>query len=152
MTRRLQQACLSIADTWRLRVRTLEAAIRLCQAQWYVRCVPLGKWRRHLERRVCHAPAPAQPDQETAREGRRLAIHVERAAQRLPFATKCLPRAVALAAMLRARNIPYSLCIATRPARIRTGTDDLHAWISVAGRIVIGELPGEWHILLDIKG
>lgn len=143
---------MNIANPWRLRTRTLEAAIQLCKAQWQVRFVPLGKWRQQLEQGDGPARPPAQPDEEAAREGRRLAIHVERAARRLPFATKCLPRAVALAAMLRARNIPYRLCIATRAARRRTGTDDLHAWVSVADRIVIGELPGEWHILLDLSG
>ncbi|MDP3907595.1 lasso peptide biosynthesis B2 protein [Novosphingobium sp.] len=143
---------MNIADSWRLRIRTLEAAIQLCKAQWQVRFVPLGKWRQQLERSDRPARHTAQPGEETARESRRLAIHIERAAQRLPFETKCLPRAVALAAMLRARCIPYRLCIATRAARSRTGTDDLHAWISVADRIVIGELPGEWHILLEIKG
>lgn len=75
---------------------------------------------------------------------RRLARHVDRAARRLTLPVKCLPRAMALSIMLRRRAIPHRLVIGARPAVLRTGTDDLHAWIEVGGAIIIGELPGPW--------
>lgn len=143
---------MTVREAWRLRRLTLEAMLRLFAARVLVRFVPLGQWRGRLGR-----PAPANtPDATPAddlaaiAQARRLALHVERAAARLPFATKCLPRAVALARMLRARGQHYSLRIATRPATERGGPDNLHAWVEVGGQKVIGDLPGNWVVLLNL--
>lgn len=78
------------------------------------------------------------------REAARLAAHVRRGAGRLPFESKCLPQALALSRMARRRAVPHSLVIAARPLGARSGMDDLHAWIEVGGRIVLGEIPGPW--------
>ena len=80
-------------------------------------------------------------------EARRLAIHVERAAARLPWGALCLPRAIALSALLKNRNIPHQVVIAIRPAGQRGEADALHAWIDCGGIVVLGALEGPWHEL-----
>ena len=75
---------------------------------------------------------------------RRLAAHVDWAASRLPFATKCLPRAIALSWMLRRRNLCHMVVIAVRPAELRNSADAMHAWVEVEGQRIIGDLPGPW--------
>jgi hypothetical protein len=77
-------------------------------------------------------------------EAKRLAAHVEWGARRLPFPTKCLPRAMALSWMLRRRNLSHTVVFAVRPASRRGFDDDLHAWVEVEGNKIIGDLPGEW--------
>jgi hypothetical protein len=77
-------------------------------------------------------------------EGQRLARQVERAAARLPFSTKCLPRAMALSWILRRKRIGHVLVFAVRPAGLRDGPDALHAWVEIEGVTVIGDLPGPW--------
>lgn len=114
--------------------------VRLVRAWWLVNKVPFARWKgRLLSKQADQTPDPAQ-----IAESRRLAIHVERAAARLPFATRCLPRALALSAMLRARNLPHRLVVAARPAEDRQGQDDLHAWIESGTERVLGDLPGPW--------
>ena len=77
-------------------------------------------------------------------EARRLASHVEWAAGRLPFSTKCLPRAMALSWILRSRNIAHCVVFAVRPPELRGSHDQLHAWVEVDGKAIIGNLPGPW--------
>lgn len=134
--------CLSGADPWRLRLCTLEAILRLCLARLLIAMVPLGRWRRWL----------GGNSLETAElsAARRLASHVERAAMRLPFATKCLPRAMALSWMLRRRQIGHTIVFAARPPGQRGGEDGLHAWIECNGIVVIGDLPGPWLRVLEL--
>jgi len=113
----------------------------LCRARLLVAMVPLARWRGSLG--LAGAPGQAT-DADADREARRFAVHVERAAARLPFETKCLVRAMALSWLLRARAIPHALVIAARPQAARSGDDSLHAWVEQGGRIVLGELPGPW--------
>ncbi|MBW8784797.1 MAG: lasso peptide biosynthesis B2 protein [Novosphingobium sp.] len=122
----------------------------LCVARLLVALVPLRLWRGSIGRLDGAGQSLATPHRVAA--ARRLAVHVERAAGRLPFATKCLPRAMALAWLLRKRRWPYVLRIAVRPQLARDGSDDLHAWVECGGRIVIGELPGPWSMLLSLQG
>lgn len=125
------------SETWRLRSRTSQAMALLVAARLAVRLVKLERWRGQL------GLAGNTSDADVA-EARRLARHVERAAGRLPLETKCLPRAIALSRMLRHRKISHRLVIAARPAEVRSGADDLHAWVELGETIVLGELPGEW--------
>ena len=99
--------------------------------------VGIERWRGHLG-------LAGLADQTGLAEARRLARHVDRGAGRLPFTSKCLPRAMTLSRLLRRRGIAHRLVIAVRPAAARDGTDDLHAWVEVASQIVLGELPGPW--------
>ena len=125
------------AEVWHLRARTLEALGFLYLARLAIAWLPFGLWRGWLG-----LDGTALP--EAASEARRLALHVERAAARLPFATLCLPRAMALSWVLLRRGIAHQLVIAARPASQRGGADDLHAWIEASGQIVLGDLPGPW--------
>jgi len=111
--------------------------VLLCRARLLVAMVPLARWRGTLG-------LAGEARDDDGGEARRLAIHVERAAARLPFHTKCLVRAMALSWLLRPRAIPHALVIAVRPQAARGGDDDLHAWIEHGGRIVLGDLPGPW--------
>lgn len=112
-------------------------------AQLNVTLVPLRRWRDTLGAR-----ADAQPDE--VRRARRLAGAVERAAGRLPFATKCLPRAVALSWLLRRRKIGHALVIAIRPPHLRDAHDALHAWVEIGEAKIIGDLPGPWNKTLRL--
>lgn len=133
------KGCLRQAEAWRLRRRTLHAMVLLCRARLLVALVPLARWRGSLG-----LDGEGAGGRESGREARRLALHVERAAARLPFETKCLARAMALSWLLRARAIPHALVIAARPRAARGGDDALHAWVEQGGAIVLGELPGPW--------
>lgn len=108
----------------------------LCLARLLIAAVPLRIWRRHLGGR-----AGARGDSAQAR---RLAVHVARAAWRLPVAGKCLPQAMALSWQLRARGIAHEVVIAVRPAAQRGSGDDLHAWLACDAELVLGALPGPW--------
>jgi len=138
---------------WRLRARTGEAALEILRARALIAFVPFGRWRDRLGGMVtadADGPDAGGDPSPLAAEARRLARHVDRAAGRLPLAAKCLPRAIALARMLRRRGIPHVLVIAARPGPLRGGEDDLHAWIAVEGLIVLGNLPGPWACLLTL--
>jgi hypothetical protein len=126
------------------RAYTLRAMTLLILARLLIALVPFRIWRHRLGgtdwSRPGHDPAKA----------RRLAAQVERAATRLPLATKCLPRAMALSWLLRKRDTAHVLVLAVRSASARRGTSDLHAWIEVSGEILIGDLPGPWLRILEL--
>ena len=107
----------------------------LAVARILVAALPFNYWRRTLgfaNHSVEHGRA------------RLWASHVEWAARRSPFATKCLPRAMALSWILRRRRIGHTIVFAVRPADLRDGRDALHAWVEAGGRTIIGNLPGPW--------
>lgn len=108
----------------------------LCKARLTVAAFPLERWRVSLGGRPGARPGIA--------EATRLAAHVEWAARRLPFETKCLPRAMALSWMLRRRGIAHSVIFAVRPAELRDSADALHAWVEADGERILGDLPGPW--------
>jgi hypothetical protein len=125
-------------EFWRPKLRTAAAAARLCWAQLLVRSIPFQRWQGSLG-------YSATSDQlADSVEARRLAADVEWAAKRLPFATKCLPRAMALSWMLRRRQIGHATVIAVRPDQLRQSPDALHAWVEVNRERIFGNLPGQW--------
>lgn len=111
----------------------------LSWAQLLVISVPFRRWRRSLGLAAESADRPI--DLNLAR---RLAADVEWAAKRLPWAIRCLPRAMALSWMMRRRHIDHVVVIAVRPSGSRNAPDALHAWVEAAGEKVIGNLPGPW--------
>ncbi len=128
----------------------------LCVAQLAVKLVPFRYWRGTLGRIAAGDAGPAAGD-DRAGPARRMAVHVERGAARLPFATKCLPRAMALCWLLRGAGIAYTLKIAARPAAARRANaagalGDLHAWVEAADITVIGGLAGPWLVVLALSG
>jgi len=113
----------------------------LLAAQAAIRAVPFARWRARLG--LAGAASPGQQS-----EARRLAVHVARAAGRLPRGAKCLPQAIALSWQLSHRAVPHTLVIAARaPNQREAGGDTLHAWVECGDRIVLGELPGAWHVV-----
>lgn len=123
-------------EFWRPKFRTLAAMAQLCRSQLLVSWIPFNQWRDTLG-----CAAPARPPMDRARQ---LAADVEWAARRLPVATKCLPRAMALSWMLRRRRIGHTLVIAVRPSEMRQSADAMHAWVEIEGERLIGDLPGPW--------
>lgn len=123
---------------WQPKLRTASAMVRLCRAQLLVNYVPYDRWRNRL------GLAADVETRHAVEIGRRLAADIEWAASRLPFGTKCLPRAMALSWILRRRNLRHSVVIAVRPSQLRASPDALHAWIEVEGQKIIGDLPGPW--------
>jgi hypothetical protein len=107
-----------------------------------IAAVPLRFWRASLG--LAERGGAAPPGEAMRREARRLAIHVERAASRLPGTSDCLPRAMALSALLRRAGLPHALVMAARPAAFTGPGDRLHAWVEQAGERLIGDLPGPW--------
>ena len=108
----------------------------LCRARLLVAWVPLERWRHSLG---LAADADGRSD-----AARRLAADIEWGAKRLPFETKCLPRAMALSWMLRRSGIGHAVVIAVRPPELRNTSNDLHAWVEVEGAAILGNLPGPW--------
>jgi hypothetical protein len=123
--------------------RTLRAAVLLMAAQLLIAALPFRLWRKWLGGRT---GAEIGADAVAAR---RFAAQVERAARRLPWPVKCLPQSMALSWLLRHAGIAHKLVFAARPPGHRDGSDDLHAWIDVDGKIVLGDLPGPWLRILD---
>lgn len=118
----------------------------LCAARILVETIPFNRWHNMLGSTAGGAiPDPARPE-----KAKRLAADVEWAAKRLPFATKCLPRAMALSWMLRRQGLAHAIVIAVRPADRRESPDTLHAWVEMGGERIIGNLPGPWVELLQI--
>ncbi len=135
------------AERLRRRALTLRAMGWLCLARLLVSVVAFGRWRATLGYGGNMKPdAVGNADTtQTLKLARLQAVHVERAAWRLPFEFKCLPRSMALSWMLKRLAVPHSVVIAARPMADRASDDALHAWVEVCGEIVIGDLPGPWH-------
>ena len=123
---------------WHGRGATVEAMAWLILARLLVARVPFGRWRRWLGTPV--APPPDDPrlhlDANLAQ--RRLARAVERAAGRLPGESRCLARAMALHWMLRRRAMGGVLHIGVLPGSDRGSLDDLHAWVTRSGEVLLG--------------
>lgn len=111
----------------------------LCCARLVVAILPFNRWSSTLGAKVSNGPAVI-----AIADARRFAAHVDWAARLLPFATKCLPRAMALSWMLRSRGVAHCVVFAARPAAQRGSDDQLHAWVEMAGEKIIGDLPGPW--------
>jgi hypothetical protein len=126
----------TLGHTWPWRADVALCVVLLAAAVFLIRVVRLSRWRSTLG---SLAKCPADPGAYTPDpEARVLAAVVERAADRFPFAPKCLPRAVALQWRLRLAGIPSDLVIAFH-AVDRSGEDGFHAWVEHGGEIVIGQ-------------
>jgi len=116
----------------------------LSWARLLVALVPFERWRTGLGSTVQRAGSKA--------EAKRLAGDIEWAAKRLPFESKCLPRAMALSWMLRRNRIDHTVVIAVRPSELRHSSDALHAWVEVAKETILGDLPGPWAEIVRLRG
>lgn len=140
------RASLPAPDLWAQRLLTVRAAALLCGAWVLVALVPFRRWRGRLG---LADGGGLVPDIDRARW---LARRVERAATRLRLPVKCLPRAMALSWLLRREGIAHCVAIAIRPAPMRDGADSLHAWVEAGDEVVLGQLPGPWHVLHRMPG
>ena len=121
-------------ERWRGRWDTARAVALLCRARLLISLVPFSRWRGTLG---CVGAADLAKAQHRARL-------IEWGAMRLPFATKCLPRAMALSWLLRRESLGHTVVLAVRPSASRGSDSDLHAWVEVAGTVILGDLPGPW--------
>lgn len=135
---------MSIAKLWRGRAKTASAMLFLCLAHAYIRFVPFQRWSGWLGTKSCDQRKDRDEGDAALEQGRRAAAVVARAAERLPFETKCLPRAIALSWLLRRQSVAHSLVFAARPLHLRNSADALHAWVEVDRRTIMGDLPGPW--------
>jgi len=133
---------LSRHKLWIGRIGTLGLISGLCFARLLIAWVPFGMWRRSLG--LATAGNPGASGEAVLLQAQALARHIEHAAARLPFETKCLPRAMLLSWRLRRWSVAHSVVFAVRPSGRRNGHDSLHAWVEVKGVKVIGDLPGPW--------
>ena len=122
----------------------------LCWAQLAIAALPFGWWRKTVGQDGDSQAGRTVND--GLKQALALAAVVERAADRLPMSTKCLPRSITLSWMLRRKGIGHAMVFAVRPADLRSSNDALHAWIEVQGRKVIGDLPGPWLETLRLGG
>lgn len=125
-----------------------EAMVHLTLARLLVAAVPLRHWRGLLGGVRGALVSSAQVDPAVLV----LAQAVVRGAARLPFETKCLPRAVALHTMLRRRRLPSLLVIGVLDPSQRGTIEDLHAWIESGNEVVIGALNQPFHPLVRFGG
>jgi len=124
---------------------TAWALVLLTGAALLVRFVRLSAWERSLGRsgpgeqltEIAPSVAVTQSGSAHLRKALRVGRCVARAADILPFATRCLPRAIAVQWMLRLRQIPSVLVIAVH-VRDRVGEHAYHAWAETGGVLVIG--------------
>jgi hypothetical protein len=111
----------------------------LVAARWLVARVRFGRWRGLLGTASAGEPEPATDPAADQARSERLARAVERAAARLPGESKCLAQAIALQWLLRRRGLGGTLTIGVRAGQLRGRLDDLHAWVSRGGKVLIGD-------------
>ena len=123
---------------WHGRKATVEAMAWLILARMLIARVPFGRWRRWLGTPVVPPTDYPRLHLDANLAQRRLARAVDRAAGRLPGESRCLARAMALHWMLRRRAIGGVLHIGVLPGSNRGSLDDLHAWVTRLGEVLIG--------------
>lgn len=117
----------------------------LCVARLVIATTSFKRWRHTLG-----GSGTKRTLEPAAIEAARLANHINWAAKLLPFETKCLSRAMALSWLLRLRETDHCVVFAARPAEFRGANDQLHAWVEVDDKIILGDLPGPWFITLRL--
>ena len=117
---------------------TVEAMAWLILARLLIARVPFGRWRRWLGTPVAPLADDPRLHLDAHLAERRLARTVERAARRLLGETRCLARAMALHWMLRRRGMGGVLHSGVLPGSARGSLDDLHAWVTRTGEVLIG--------------
>ena len=125
-------------DPCRARGATLEAMAWLVCARFLIAWVAFGRWRSWLGQAVAPEPGDRLLQRDDNLGRRRIARAVARAAGRLPGESRCLARAMALQWMLRRRGLGGVLHIGILPGNARGSLDDLHAWVTRLGEVLIG--------------
>jgi hypothetical protein len=123
---------------WRSRGATVEAMALLAAARFLISRVPFGSWRQWLGTPVPPEGSDPQRHLDSNLGRRRLARAVIRGAGRMPGESRCLAQAMALQWMLRRRGLGGVIHLGVRPAGKRGNLDDLHAWVTASGEVLIG--------------
>ncbi|MEM6479190.1 MAG: lasso peptide biosynthesis B2 protein [Pseudomonadota bacterium] len=112
-----------------------EAAYALTWSQVQLKARPFREVAKAMGRET--GAYAQEGDAATLDEARELARAVKTAARALPTGALCLAKALALRKMLDRRGIPTACVIGVRAS---ASPDDLdaHAWVEVAGEIIIG--------------
>lgn len=113
---------------WRKRMLAMEAAAWLALARLIVGRVPMRYWRLDAGADGAASASSSAPTVGWA---------VRRVARRLPFETKCLPRALAAHWMLRRRGGASRVVFGVRRAAPERHPE-YHAWLVIDGETVIG--------------
>lgn len=125
--------------TWQGRFRTVSAMAQLLLAVMLVHWVPMRKWRGWLGSLEDAPVLPSHPaDPAALKTAYGHALHILRAAKRLPFTVKCLPQAMVLQWQLRRRHIGSHLVIAMLKAGHSAAADPYHAWVELGDVILLG--------------
>jgi hypothetical protein len=123
---------------WRARGATVEAMVMLVMARILIARAPFGAWRRWLGTPVSSEGSDPRRYLDANLASRRLARAVIRGAERLPGESRCLAQAMALQWMLRRRGLGGVIHLGVRPAGKRGNLEDLHAWVTASGEVLIG--------------
>lgn len=120
----------------------------LALARLLIRHVRFRRWRATLGEPCAAEVVTAARAGNANTAPRRLACTVERACSRLPGESRCLARAMALQWMLRRRRLGGVIHIGVRAGSGRGRIDDLHAWVTRSGEVLIGQSPDAHRPLL----
>jgi hypothetical protein len=110
----------------------------LILARVLVARVSFGRWRRWLGAPVAAQASDPRLQLDANLAQRRLARAVVRASGHLPGQSRCLAQAMALHWMLRRRRLGGVLHIGVLRGEARGTLDDLHAWVTRLGEVLIG--------------
>ena len=133
------------SELWSGRRRTSRAMAEILRAKWLITRSPIADWRHQI------GLSQSEPiDDGTMQEAQIWANHVDRAARRLPIGAKCLPQSIALSRILNELKIAHRVVIAHQRETLASqeNPDKLHAWVEVGAAKVLGDLPGNWHVIL----
>ena len=134
----------TVSNRLSLRRQTLGAMLYLAKARFVVRFFAFSRWRGSLGRLLetsgdqARSSPPPDLDVTSLSEARAMARRVERAANRLPGESKCLPKAMALQWMMQRAGLPSRLVIAIHRYE-RANEDTYHAWVEVSREMLIGQ-------------
>jgi hypothetical protein len=108
----------------------LRALWRLCRTCVRLRLVPEKKWQPMLQSRAAAVSSPARFSEE------QVAWAVRAAARYVP-AANCLPQAIVAKELLEEQGYQPTIRIGVR--RPEESGLKAHAWVDIAGRVVLGE-------------
>jgi hypothetical protein len=123
---------------WPARAATVEAMAWLILARVLVARVSFGRWRRWLGAPVAAQASDPRLQLDANLAQRRLARAVVRASGHLPGQSRCLAQAMALHWMLRRRRLGGVLHIGILHGEARGTLNDLHAWVTRLGEVLVG--------------
>ncbi|XUU61093.1 lasso peptide biosynthesis B2 protein [Erythrobacter sp. HA6-11] len=135
-----------------LRFQTTREIANLLRAEWLIRFRSLASWQHGLgvvkSSGLELMEGSLSADESALLCAKQCAKRVERAAFRLPYEPRCLPRAMALQWSLRRHGIPSRLVVAMRKrdrliseveiAQLLEDEDRFHAWVELGDAMLIG--------------